>query len=127
VPYYVIDPKETEPTFNCPSIQRSISETAELNAKGLHLYKDVPSEQTSFIYQIHDEEGEVFYDLDGTASFKMPDRTYVIKSGEAFVVESGNPHRAFVPEAADGSVQLLAIGMPVIDIDHPYNLDSTPE
>jgi len=122
--YHVVDPSDLEPFPGREAEPRSISEAAGMDRRdaklGLRTYDAEPGEQVPMTYHYHDEQVEAFYVLEGTLHVETPDEEFAIPEDQAFVVEPGNPHRAFNPADADGRVRVLAIGAPSVEDHHVY-------
>jgi len=84
---------------------RSISAAAGLNYQnspvGLRVYEAEPGEQLPVGYHYHDAQVEAFYVLEGTLNVETPGEEFCVGTDQAFIVEPGNPHRAY--NAADSS------------------------
>ncbi|AUX10783.1 cupin 2 conserved barrel domain protein [Halalkaliarchaeum desulfuricum] len=118
--YHVVDPDVVDPEPDRPSEKRSISDAAELDQVGVHVYGVAPGEQVPYVYHYHDEQEEILYVLEGTLSVETPEETFEVEAGQAFVVEPESPHRAYNPAGADAPVRLLAVGAPAVDDAHEY-------
>lgn len=88
---------------------------------GLRVYELSPGEQSGLKYHYHDEQVEAFYVLNGTLHVETPDEEYVVEADQALFVDPGSPQRAFNPESADGTVRVLAIGVPSVDDAQEYD------
>lgn len=125
--YHVVDPADIEPMEGRSAEARSISEAVGMerrNAKlGMRLYDADPGEQLPLFYHYHEEQVEAFYVLDGTLHIETPEDEFVVESGQTFVVDPGNPHRAYNPETADGRVRVFAVGAPSVDDGQQYDPD----
>ena len=111
--YHHIDPIDLPETAEYPCDRRALSEAAELAALHAATYEMAPGEQLPRTYHYHERREELFYVVAGTVRVETPD-------GE-FVAEPGSPHRAFVPEDADGAARVLGVGAPKADIAVPYD------
>lgn len=118
--YHVVDPDSIEPTPDRPCEHRSVSNALGLERMGLNVYRARPGEQLPLAYHVHDEQEEAFVVLEGDLHVETPGGEYVVSEGELFVAEPTNPHRAFVPEDADGQVRAVAVGAPSVDDAHAY-------
>jgi mannose-6-phosphate isomerase-like protein (cupin superfamily) len=125
--YHHIDPADLEQWDDRPVDVRSISTAAGLDYQdsplGLRVYEADPGEQFGLSYHFHDEQVEVFYVLDGRLHVETPDEEFVVERDQAFVVEPGNPQRAYNPADADEPVRALAMGAPSVDDAQPYEPD----
>ncbi len=122
--YHHVSIDDLEQWDDRPADVRSISAAAGLDQPGapfgLRVYEAEPGQQLPLAYHYHDEQTEAFYVLDGELHVETPDGSFAIGTDEAFVVDPGDPHRAYNPSDADGSVRVLAIGAPSVDDAHPY-------
>lgn len=118
--YQIIDPSDVEPMDDRPCETRPAGDTADLENLGLRVYRADPGEQLPLAFHYHDEQEEVFYVVEGTLYVETPDEVFTVPSGKLFVAKPDSPHRAFNPESADESVEVLAIGAPSVDDVHPY-------
>lgn len=142
--YHVVDPEDVEAMSGRSATALSITEhighhgsgtprsSDRHDAKlGLRLYEAGPGEQIPLRYHYHDEQIEAFYVIDGCVNFETPDGTFVVGQNNFFVVESGNPHRGYVPEGGEES-RVIAIGAPSVNDGHEYDpeerlLEAHPE
>jgi uncharacterized cupin superfamily protein len=118
--YSVIDPDAVEPLDNRPCEARSISDAAGLDRLGMRTYAVEPGEQMPLSYHYHDEQEEVFYVLAGTLHVETPAREFTVEHGSVFVAEPESPHRAFNPDDASATAEVLAVGAPAVDDAHSY-------
>jgi len=119
--YHVIDVAALPVTPDRPSDRRSISEAAGLENLGLHEFQVAPGEMIPLAMHYHDEQEEVLYVVAGSVSVETPDDEFTVPAGDAFVAEPESPHNAFVPEDADETARVLAIGAPKVDDVHAYD------
>jgi len=121
--YHHLAVDDIEPTPDRPSIQRSISDAADLENAAVNLYKKkvAPGEDIPLAYHYHDNQEELFYVLSGTLAVETPEKTYEVDEDEAFVVEPDSPQRAHNPESATEPVRTLVVGAPAVDDVHPYD------
>jgi len=75
------------------------------------------------MYHYHDEQVEAFLLVEGTLHVETPEGALTVPEEQVFLVEPGNPHRAFNPSDADAPVRVLAIGAPSVEDHHPYEPD----
>ncbi|WP_336336325.1 cupin domain-containing protein [Haloarcula brevis] len=118
--YHHISVDDIEPTPDRPSVQRSISDAADLENVAVNRYEVAPGEDIPLAYHYHDDQEELFYVLSGTLAVETPEGTYEVGEDEVFVVEPDSPQRAHNPESATDPVRALAIGAPAVDDAHPY-------
>ena len=119
--YHHLAVDDIEPTPDRPSIQRSLSDAADLENAAVNVYEVAPGEEIPLAYHYHDNQEELFYVLSGTLAVETPEGTYEVEEDEAFVVEPDSPQRAHNPETATEPVRTLAIGAPAVDDVHPYD------
>ncbi|MFC6717761.1 cupin domain-containing protein [Natrialbaceae archaeon GCM10025810] len=118
--YHVVDPEDVSPLEDRPVDARSISDHVGLENVGLRVYRAEPGQQLPLAYHFHDEQEEAFYVLSGTLHVETPDEEFVVEAGCAFVAEPKSPHRAFNPDDATDSVEVLALGAPSVADAQPY-------
>lgn len=125
--YHHIDPATLDQWDDRPVDVRSVSAAAGLDYQdsklGMRVYEAAPGEMLPLSYHYHDEQVEAFYVLEGELSVETPEGEFVVGTDEVFIVEPGNPQRAFNPAGASDSVRVLAIGAPSVDDAHPYEPD----
>jgi len=113
--YHVVDPTDIDP-YDAPGRDfRLIGRTLGLETLGLNHVTARPGEQIPRAYHAHSEQEEALYVLEGEMAVETPEDEYHVEAGEVFVVEPGNPHRAYNPADADAPVVVLAIGAPSVD------------
>ena len=95
----------------------------ELAQLAAAVYDLAPGEDLATTYHYHEQREELFYVLSGTVHVETPEREFVVETGDVFVAEPESPHRAFVPEDADGSARVLGVGAPKSDPGLPYEPD----
>jgi mannose-6-phosphate isomerase-like protein (cupin superfamily) len=78
----------------------------------MRVYTARPGDQIPLNYHRHEEQEEAFFVLEGTLHVETPEGEFVVGEEQAFVVDPGSPHRAFIPDDADGRVRVLAVGAP---------------
>jgi len=121
--YHHVDPDDLPETEDYPCDRRGISDAAELLALHAATYEMAPGEQLPRSYHYHKQREELFYVVSGPVHVETPEREYVVETDEVFVAEPEGPHRAFVPEDADGSARVLGVGAPKSDPGLPYEPD----
>jgi len=125
--YHHVDPDTLEQWDDRPVDVRSISAAAGLDYQeaklGMRVYEAAPGEQLPLSYHYHDEQVEAFYVLEGELHVQTPEEEFVVGADEVFIVEPGNPQRAFNPADADATVRALAVGAPSVDDAHTYEPD----
>jgi mannose-6-phosphate isomerase-like protein (cupin superfamily) len=118
--YHHIDPDDLPATEDYPCDRRGISDATDLLSLHAATYGMAPGEQLARTYHYHEQREELFYVISGTVHVETPDEEYVVPAGEVLVAEPESPHRAFVPEDADGPARVLGVGAPKADIALPY-------
>lgn len=80
---------------------------------GFRVYFVDPGEQlgTSGMHY-HEEQEELFYLVEGALHVETPERTFRVEAGQALLIEPGSPQRAYVPEDAQTSAYVVAVGAP---------------
>ena len=130
--YHLANPDEIETTPARPDIEPkpdpiadtfSVSDAANFEILGIRNNVAEPGEQIPLAYHYHEKQEEAFLVRSGTLHVETPDREYVVESGEMFLVEGGNPHRAFVPADADEPAVVLSFGAPSDDPGQVYEPD----
>lgn len=119
--YHHLDPDGLTETADYPCDRRGISDAAELAALHAATYRMAPGEQLARAYHYHEQREELFYVLSGTVHVETPDEEFVVGADEVFVAEPESPHRAFVPENADGPARVLGVGAPKADMALPHD------
>ncbi|WP_280535981.1 cupin domain-containing protein [Halopenitus sp. POP-27] len=110
--YRIVDPDAIDPTPDRPCEQRALTEPAELEHVAMNRYRADPGESIPLRYHFHEKQEEAFYVLAGELAVETPEKTYTVPSGSLFVVEPGDPQRAYNPADAAESIEILAIGAP---------------
>ncbi len=119
--YRVLDTDEVPTSDDRPCSMRRLSEPAGLEHVAVNRFRAEPGEMLPLAYHYHDEQEEAFFVLSGTLSVETPEETYEIGEHGLFAVDPGSPQRAFNPESATESVDVLAIGAPPVSGDvHAY-------
>ena len=126
--YHLVDPEDIEQLDDRPADVRSLTGAVGFTPResplGIRLYEAAPGEQLPLSYHYHDEQLEAFYVLEGTLHVETPDGDVQVGADRAFVVEPGNPHRAYNPADSAESVRVLAVGAPSVDDAHTYEAGS---
>ena len=123
MPYHHIDPETLPETDDYPCDRRGVSDTAELLALHAATYEMAPGEQLPRSYHYHKQREELFYVVSGPVHVETPEGEFVVETDEVFVAKPESPHRAFVPDDADGSARVLGVGAPKSDPGLPYEPD----
>ena len=119
--YHIVNPADVEP-FDTPGRDfRSIGRAVGMETLGISHVVATPGEQIPLRYHSHEQQEEAFYVLSGVLHVETPDEEYVVDEGSLFIVEPGNPHRAYNPERADAPAEVLALGAPATDDVRPYD------
>ncbi|MFB6194547.1 MAG: cupin domain-containing protein [Haloplanus sp.] len=119
--YHVVDTDEIEPEPDRPCTLRRLSDPAGLSKMAINRFTAEPGEQLPLAYHYHDEQEEAFYVLSGTLHVETPDGTFEVGPDDLFSVDPGSPQRAYNPEDADETVDVVAVGAPPASEDvHAY-------
>lgn len=122
--YKIVDPDEIDPLPDRPSdaypICGTTSEENPFEYLGIRIYTPQPGEQLPTIYHYNEIQEEAFYVISGTLHVETPGEIFEVESGNFFLVEPGNPHRAFNPAEAEGPIRVLAMGAPTDDRGQIY-------
>lgn len=110
--YRVVDVDAVEPEPNRPCECRKLSDPGDLDAVAINRFRAAPGEQLPLAYHAHETQQEAFYVIEGTLAVETPGETYEVSAGDLFVVDPGNPQRAYNPPDATGPVTALAVGAP---------------
>ncbi|MBZ6494142.1 cupin domain-containing protein [Natrinema longum] len=122
--YQVVDPETHGRLSDRPCRTHSITGADDgitFDQLGARLYVAEPGEQLPLQYHYHETQEEAFYVLSGTLNVETPERTYDVEAENAFLVEPGNPHRAFNSDESTDTVRVLAMGAPTNDGGQPYD------
>ncbi len=122
--YHVVTPEDIEPSPDRPSRTHDIRVALELDQLGLRVYHVEPGENIPWSgLHYHDTQEEAFFVVDGTIHVETPDEEFRVEEGQLFVVEPGNPHRAYNPGTAPGTAEVLGIGAPPVNDGHAVDAD----
>ena len=119
--YHVIDPSEVEPLANPDRELRPIGRAFGFETLGLNHFEADPGGQIPLEYHSHEQQEEAFFVVDGTIHVETPAETFVVDAGQYVGIEPGNPHRAYVPDDADGPATVVAVGAPQVDDVQVYD------
>lgn len=122
--YHVIAPEEIDPLPDRPSRTHDVRVALDLEHLGLRIYVVEPGEDIPWSgLHYHDTQEEAFYVNEGSIHVETPNEEFQVATGELFVVEPENPHRAFNPAEADEPARVLGIGAPPVDDGHAVTED----
>ncbi|ELZ22929.1 cupin [Haloterrigena salina JCM 13891] len=122
--YSVIDPDDGEPVEGRPCDLRRLSDAADLENVAINRFRADPGEQLPLAYHYHEQQEEAFVVLSGTLHVETPEGELEVPEGSMFAAPPEAPHRAYNPEDAEGSVEVIAIGAPPVSDDAiPYEPD----
>jgi len=110
--YRVVDADEVEPEPDRPCTLRRLSAPAGLDGMAVNRFTAEPGEQLPLAYHYHDKQEEVFYVLTGTLHVETPEGTLKAEADDVVAVDPDSPQRAYNPEDATGTVDVVAIGAP---------------
>ena len=92
------------------SVKRPVGKALGTEHVALNYYELAPGESFAFGYHAHEKQEEVFYVVEGTATFETDDGPLRVGAGEAVRFEPGEFQRG-VNEGTD-RVRALAVGAP---------------
>lgn len=118
--YHVVSTEDLADTPDRSCTRLAIGETADLESVAINYYEARPGEQIPLAYHYHERQEEAFYVLSGSLAVETPEGEFAVESDETFIAEPESPHRAYNPETAADSVEVLAIGAPPVEDTHPY-------
>jgi quercetin dioxygenase-like cupin family protein len=122
--YRTVRTQDVEPTPDRPCELRRLTEAAGLEQVALNRYSVEPGEEIPLAYHYHDEQEEAFYVISGAIEVETPEGTFEVGGDELFAAEPDSPHRAYCPDDAEGTAEVLAVGAPQADGDvHAYEPD----
>ena len=122
--YRTVRTGDVEPTPDRPCELRRLTEAAGLEQVALNRYGVEPGEEIPLAYHYHDEQEEAFYVISGAIEVETPEGTFEVGDDELFAADAESPHRAYCPEDAETTAEVLAVGAPQTDGDvHAYEPD----
>ncbi|QKY19760.1 cupin domain-containing protein [Halolamina sp. CBA1230] len=122
--YRTVRTRDVEPTPDRPCELRRLTAAAGLEAVALNRYSVDPGEEIPLAYHYHDEQEEAFFVISGTIEIETPEGTFVVGADELFAADPESPHRAYCPDDADETSEVLAVGAPQTEGDvHAYGPD----
>lgn len=122
--YHVVTPEEIEPTPDRPSRTHDIRVALGLENLGLRVYHVEPGEDIPWSgLHYHDTQEEAFLVVDGNIHVETPEKEFRVDEGQLFVVEPGNPHRAYNPDSAAEAAEVLGVGAPLVNDGHAVERD----
>jgi quercetin dioxygenase-like cupin family protein len=110
--YRTVATGEMELVPDRPCELRRLTEAAGLENVSVNRYSVDPGEEIPLAYHYHDEQEEAFYVISGGIEIETPEGTYEVGADELFGAEPDSPHRAYCPEDATETAEVLAIGAP---------------
>lgn len=126
--YSVVDPDELDAVEDRPCDLRRVSEAAGLENVAINRFRAEPGEQLPLAYHSHEQQEEAFVVCSGTLHVETPEGEFEVPEGDVFAARPEAPHRAYNPEDAEGTVEVVAIGAPPVSGDAvPYDPDHTEE
>lgn len=90
--------------------KRSLSEALGAEEVAVNYYELAPGESFAFGYHRHADQEELFYLLEGTATFETENGEIAVGTGEAIYFAPGEFQRGW--NRGDGQLRALAIGAP---------------
>ena len=92
------------------SVRRPLADALGAEGMAVNYYELEPGESFAFGFHCHDEQEEVFYVIDGTATFETETGEVEVGQGEALHVAPGEHQQGF--NRGDERVVALALGAP---------------
>lgn len=105
-----VDLDDIDPWMGPASVKRSLSSALGAGEVSVNYYELEPGESFAFGYHRHEDQEELFYVLEGRATFETEEGTREIGSGEAVYFSPGEWQRGL--NRGDGRVVALAVGAP---------------
>ncbi|WP_049980787.1 cupin domain-containing protein [Halolamina rubra] len=120
--YRTVETAAVEPTPDRPCELRRLTEAAGLEHVALNRYSVDPGEEIPLAYHYHDEQEEAFFVIAGEIEVETPEGTFAVGADELFAADPESPHRAYCPEDAERTAEVLAVGAPQTEGDvHAYD------
>ena len=110
--YRTVATDDVEQVPDRPSELRRLTAEAGLEHVAVNRYSADPGEMLPLQYHYHDDQEEAFYVIAGRIEVETPEGTYEVGADELFAAEAGSPHRAYCPEDAEETAEVLALGAP---------------
>lgn len=92
------------------AVKRPVGRALGLERAAVNYYELAPGESFAFGYHRHADQEEVFYVLDGEATFETEDGEVTVSAGELVRFEPGEWQRGW--NRGDERVRALALGAP---------------
>ncbi|ARS89461.1 cupin domain-containing protein [Natrarchaeobaculum aegyptiacum] len=115
--YAVVDPDDLEPEDDRPCDMRRLSEPAGLEHVAVNRFRAEPGQQVPLAYHYHETQEEAFVVTAGTLHVETPEGERTVHEGSIFAAQPTAPHRAYNPDDADETVEVIAIGAPPAEGD----------
>ncbi|ELY55050.1 cupin domain-containing protein [Natronolimnohabitans innermongolicus] len=115
--YSVVDPDELEAVENRPCDLRRLSDAAGLEHVAINRFRAEPGEQLPLAYHYHEQQEEAFVVTAGTLHVETPDGEFEVGEGELFAAQPESAHRAYNPDDADETLEVIAVGAPPAEDD----------
>ena len=119
--YQVVSSEKIDSTPEYPCDRTDVSDEADLSVLAAAIYSIAPGEQLARSYHYHEQREELFSVRSGTLYVETPEREYTVTAGELFIAQPGSPHRAYNPDTADQSVEVVGVGAPRYDPARAYD------
>lgn len=110
--YRHVTTENIESVAGRPCELRRLTDAAGLSNLAVNRYSAAPGEMIPLKYHSHSEQEEAFYVISGELKIETPERTYTVGADELFAADVESPHRAYCPEDAAETAELLALGAP---------------
>lgn len=92
------------------SVKRPVGSALDAEQLGMNYYELAPDESFAFGYHAHGDQEELFYVIDGTATFETEDGDVTVEAGEVIRFAPGEFQQG--RNDTDGRVRALAVGAP---------------
>ncbi|MDR9381932.1 MAG: cupin domain-containing protein [Natronomonas sp.] len=92
------------------SVKRPVGSALDAEQLAMNYYELAPGESFAFGYHAHDDQEELFYVLDGTATFETADGDVTVEAGEVIRFAPGEFQQG--RNNTDDRVRALAVGAP---------------
>ena len=105
-----VDVDDVEPSVSAATLRRPVADALECGNMRLNYYELTPGDSFAFGYHKHGKQEEVFYVLEGRATFETEEGSVAVEAGEAIRFAPGEYQRGV--NEGDARVVALGIGAP---------------
>lgn len=105
-----IDVDDVSDWMGPATVKRPLGEALGTDEMAINYYELAPGESFAFGYHAHEGQEEVFYVIEGEATFETADGDLTVGPDQALYVEPGEFQRGV--NETDGRVRAIAIGSP---------------